>query len=192
MTDNNSYPPDWDMTPPPDPLDPRLGDVLDSIQPTNAERALVADLVHRYVSRDQSFAATFEHFWCDRYTDRRWHVVFLALWSSSRRWPLGLRVRISQSTAWLRSSRKHASQSHSSATSHDRHHRPAVGPRRRRNRPRGILVFSICPTTFSAPRTRRKPPTSNAANCTSSTRPPCGAPATPTNSPQQGRGPEQC
>lgn len=76
MTD---YPPDWDMTPPPDPLDPRLGSVLESIQPTTAERALVADLVHRYVSRDKSFGKTFEHFWRDRYTDRRWHVVFLAL-----------------------------------------------------------------------------------------------------------------
>ena len=55
MTDS-PYPPDWDDTPPPDPMDPRLGHVLAPIHPTNAERALVADLAHMYVSRDHDFA----------------------------------------------------------------------------------------------------------------------------------------
>ena len=78
MTDS-PYPPDWDDTPPPDPMDPRLGHVLAPIHPTNAERALVADLAHMYVSRDHDFAETFKHFWGDRHADKRWPNVFLAL-----------------------------------------------------------------------------------------------------------------
>ena len=78
MTDN-PYPPEWDDTPPPDPLDPRLGSVLDPVRPTAAERALVADLAHQYVARDHDFAETFKYFWADRHADKRWPNVFLAL-----------------------------------------------------------------------------------------------------------------
>jgi hypothetical protein len=73
------YPPDWDNSPPPDPMDPRLGSVLDPIRPTAAERALVADLVQMYVAREHDFAETFQYFWADRHADKRWHAVFLAL-----------------------------------------------------------------------------------------------------------------
>jgi len=83
MTDDpdgpTSYPPEWDEIPPPNPLDPRLGSVLDSIRPTAAERALVADLAHQYVARDHDFGETFKHFWGDRSADQRWPMVFLAL-----------------------------------------------------------------------------------------------------------------
>ncbi|OBK56182.1 hypothetical protein A5656_19935 [Mycobacterium gordonae] len=78
MTDD-SYPPEWDASPPPDPMDPRLGSVLDAIRPTSAERALVADLFAMYVARDPDFATTYQHFWLDRHADKRWHAVFLAL-----------------------------------------------------------------------------------------------------------------
>lgn len=78
MTDS-PYPSEWDDAPPPHPLDPRLGTVIDAIRPTRAERALVADLVQKYVSRDHEFGATFQHFWLDRINDGRWHAVFMAL-----------------------------------------------------------------------------------------------------------------
>jgi hypothetical protein len=87
MTDD-SYPEDWCVQPP-HPLDPRLGNVLDSIEPTPAERALVADMLHRYVSRDHSFGKTFELFWRDRYTDNRWHAAFLALLEQSANMAVG-------------------------------------------------------------------------------------------------------
>lgn len=77
MTDS-PYPPEWHQ-PPPDPMDPRLGSVLDTIRPTAPERALVADLVAMYVARDPDFAQTYQHFWADRHADKRWHAVFLAL-----------------------------------------------------------------------------------------------------------------
>lgn len=73
------YPQDWNDPPPPDPLDPRLGTVLDSIRPTAAERALVAEIVHEYVSRSTQFGYTFKHFWTDRYRDNRWPNLFLAM-----------------------------------------------------------------------------------------------------------------
>lgn len=76
---NSPYPPEWNDNPPPDPLDPRFGSILDSIRPTAAERALVADLVLMYVARDPDFAETFQYFWFDRHGDKRWHSVFLAL-----------------------------------------------------------------------------------------------------------------
>lgn len=77
MTDD-SYPPEWAEVPPPNPLDPRLGTVLDPIRPTAAERALVADLVHQYVARDHDFGETYRYFWEDRKIDHRWPNVFLA------------------------------------------------------------------------------------------------------------------
>ena len=77
MTDD-SYPPEWDHIPPPNPLDPRFGSVLDGVRPTAAERALVADLIHQYVARDHDFGETFKHFWGDRHADQRWPMVFLA------------------------------------------------------------------------------------------------------------------
>lgn len=78
MIDDNSYPPEWNAAPPPDPMDPRFGTVLEPIRPTDAERALVADLIHQYVSRDYDFGETFKHFWGDRHADHRWPMVFLA------------------------------------------------------------------------------------------------------------------
>lgn len=78
MTDH-PYPPEWNETPEPDPMDPRLGSVLDPIRPTAAERALVADLAHQYVARDRDFGETFKYFWADRHADKRWPNVFLAL-----------------------------------------------------------------------------------------------------------------
>lgn len=75
MTDS-PYPPEWDDH---EPDDPRDG-IPHSVRPTPAERALVADLVHRYVDPDDySFPEAFQHFWRDRYTDKRWHSAFLAL-----------------------------------------------------------------------------------------------------------------
>jgi hypothetical protein len=56
---SDQYPPAWDMTPPPDRLDPRLGSMLDPISPTAAEEALVAELVYQYVARSHDFAETF-------------------------------------------------------------------------------------------------------------------------------------
>lgn len=78
MTEDDSYPPEWSEVPPPDPMDPRMGTVLEQIQPTAAESALVADLIHLYVSRDHDFGETFKHFWGDRHADHRWPMVFLA------------------------------------------------------------------------------------------------------------------
>lgn len=78
MTDN-PYPPEWDDTPPPDPLDPRFGNVLDPWRPTPAERALAADLVHGYVSRDLGFEHLFLVFCRDRYAEKSWPQLLVAI-----------------------------------------------------------------------------------------------------------------
>jgi hypothetical protein len=74
---DDSYPPEWDDD---RDDDPRYSGVPHLRRPTTAERALVADLVRRYVnSADDSFAAAFEHFIGDRDSDQRRAQVFLAL-----------------------------------------------------------------------------------------------------------------
>ena len=81
MTDN-SYPPEWDHH---RDDDPRFSGVPHMRRPTTAERALVADLVRRYVnSADDSFPEAFEHFIGDQDSDQRWRKCFSRCSISSR------------------------------------------------------------------------------------------------------------
>ena len=59
--------------------DPRLGDALEPWEPSAAQRALTLDVLDRFVRRDPSCADTFLRFFADRYRDKSWPQVFLAL-----------------------------------------------------------------------------------------------------------------
>lgn len=76
--DHDSYPREW-LNEPPHPADPRLGDDLEPWEPSAAQRALVLDLLDRYVRRDPSFAVTFLRFGAQSYGDKTWPQMFLAL-----------------------------------------------------------------------------------------------------------------
>ena len=61
------YPPDWDDTPRPDPLDPVSGTDLDAWRPTYRDIADAADLAVTYAAREHQFLPDF----VDRYG--QWH-----------------------------------------------------------------------------------------------------------------------
>ena len=73
-SDNLGYPCEWSNQPP-----PRLGEDLEPWEPTAAQRALVLDLLDRYVRRDPSFGPTFVRFGADRYRDKSWPQAMLAV-----------------------------------------------------------------------------------------------------------------
>lgn len=78
MTDH-PYPPDWDDIPPPDKHDPRYGDALDPWRPTQAQRALTAELAAAYIARDPGFFELFLTYGADRFADKAWPQAFLAI-----------------------------------------------------------------------------------------------------------------
>lgn len=78
MTDDN-YPSEWDDEPQPDRLDPRYGDALDPWQPTQAQRALAAELAAAYIARDTGFGRLFLTFCADRDRETSWMQLTLAL-----------------------------------------------------------------------------------------------------------------
>jgi hypothetical protein len=78
MTNDSSYPAEW-LVDSVHPMDPRLSDVLDDYQPTDAQRAAVAELWNSYASRSTAFPFLYMGFAADTYANFAWIPMFLAL-----------------------------------------------------------------------------------------------------------------